>query len=200
MKCIHITHANHMTDHQWTYLVMTWLPWDKRKREHKVVRHVLEFDCLHFAKYISIRPHGIDCKLFVVRIFITWIEPSDWIPWHLLNGPIDHNGTFHISLDKSLLYSSGVWYNNKTTRVLSAVWHYAVLWLVFTWSPYPWYLVEITPVLTTFGGYYLCVHYFYIPWFIMTSQWLMTLLGMPHCGATMGNDVAMGHPLWHHNG
>ncbi len=24
----------------------------------------------------------------------------------------------------------------------------------------------------------------------MTSQWVMTLLGMPHCGTTMGNDVA----------
>ncbi len=24
----------------------------------------------------------------------------------------------------------------------------------------------------------------------MTSQWIMTLLGMPHCGTTMGNDVA----------
>ncbi len=25
----------------------------------------------------------------------------------------------------------------------------------------------------------------------MTSQWVITLLGMPHCGTTMGNDVAM---------
>ncbi len=24
----------------------------------------------------------------------------------------------------------------------------------------------------------------------MTSQWVMMLLGMPHCGTTMGNDVA----------
>ncbi len=24
----------------------------------------------------------------------------------------------------------------------------------------------------------------------MTSQWVMTLLGMPHCGKTMGNDIA----------
>ncbi len=24
----------------------------------------------------------------------------------------------------------------------------------------------------------------------MTSQWVMTLLGMPHCGTTMGNNVA----------
>ncbi len=26
----------------------------------------------------------------------------------------------------------------------------------------------------------------------MTSQWVTTLLEMPHCGITMGNDVAMG--------
>ncbi len=39
-------------------------------------------------------------------------------------------------------------------------------------------------------GYYPGVHYFYVPWLIMTSQWVMTLLGMPHCGTTMGNDVA----------
>ncbi len=68
--------------------------------------------------------------------------------------------------------------------------HYAVLWLVLTWSPYRWSLVEITPVLTTCCGYYPCVHYFYFPWHIMTSQCPMMLLGMSHCGTTMGNDVA----------
>ncbi len=67
---------------------------------------------------------------------------------------------------------------------------HAVLYLVFTWSPYPWSLVEITPVLTTFCGYYSCVHYFYVPWLIMTLQWVMMLLGKPHCGTTMGNNVA----------
>ncbi len=41
-----------------------------------------------------------------------------------------------------------------------------------------------------FCEYYPCVHYFYVPWLIMTSQWLMTLLRMPHCGTIMGNDVA----------
>ncbi len=43
------------------------------------------------------------------------------------------------------------------------------------------------------GGDHPCahyLHYFYVPWLIMTSQWVMTLLGMPHCGTTMGNDVA----------
>ncbi len=26
------------------------------------------------------------------------------------------------------------------------------------------------------------LHYFYVPWLIMASQWVMMLLGMPHCG------------------
>ncbi len=53
---------SHDRAHQWTHLVMTWLPWDKRKREHIVVRLAWEFDCLHFAQYIWISPHGIGCK------------------------------------------------------------------------------------------------------------------------------------------
>ncbi len=39
------------------------------------------------------------------------------------------------------------------------------------------------------SGDHPCAHYFYVPWLIMTSQWVMTFLGMPHCG-TMGNDFA----------
>ncbi len=46
------------------------------------------------------------------------------------------------------------------------------------WSP-----VEITPVLIT------CTT-FYVPWLIMTPQWVMTLLGMHHCGTTMSIDIA----------
>ncbi len=57
--------------------------------------------------------------------------------------------------------------------------YYAVLWLVFTWSSHPWSPMEITPVLTTFCGYYPSVHYFYVPWLIMTSQWLMMLVECP---------------------
>ncbi len=34
------------------------------------------------------------------------------------------------------------------------------------------------------------VHYFDVPCLIMTSQWVMTLLGMPHCGTLMGNNIA----------
>ncbi len=45
-------------------------------------------------------------------------------------------------------------------------------------------------VLTTFCGYYPCVYYFYVPWLNMTSQWVMTLIRMPHCGITVGNDIA----------
>ncbi len=72
----------------------------------------------------------------------------------------------------------------------SSICNYSVLLLVYTWSPYPWSPVEITPVLTTFYGYYPRVHYVYVLWHIMISQWLMTLLRMPHYGTTMGNDVA----------
>ncbi len=46
------------------------------------------------------------------------------------------------------------------------------------------------PVLTTFYGHYPCVHYFNVPCLIMTSQWVMTLLGMSHCRTTMGNNIA----------
>ncbi len=81
-------------------------------------------------------------------------------------------------------------YYSKTAIPMPIKAHYAILWLVFTWYPYPWSPVEITPVLTTFCWYYPDVHYFYVPWLIMTSQWIMTLLGMPHCGTTNGIDVA----------
>ncbi len=40
---------------------MTGLPQDNRKREHKVVRRVGEFDCLHFVQYI-LSPQCIGCK------------------------------------------------------------------------------------------------------------------------------------------
>ncbi len=41
---------------------VTWLPEHKRKWEHKVVRLMWDFDCLRFAQYISMGPHGIGCK------------------------------------------------------------------------------------------------------------------------------------------
>ncbi len=56
--------------------------------------------------------------------------------------------------------------------------------------PYPWSPVWITPLLTTFCRYYPCVHYFYVPWLITTSQRVMTLLRMRNCGITVVNDVA----------
>ncbi len=89
---LHVLHPckSHDHDHQWTDLVInrvSWLnplyykhanhmtmttsgqimPWSdclktKGKREHKVARLVWDFDCLHFAQYILISPHGIDCK------------------------------------------------------------------------------------------------------------------------------------------
>ncbi len=36
--------------HQWVYLVMTWLPYDKGKLEHKVVRLVWEFDGISYKQ------------------------------------------------------------------------------------------------------------------------------------------------------
>ncbi len=45
-------------------------------------------------------------------------------------------------------------------------------------------------VLTTFCGDYPCVHYFYVPWLVMTSQWVMMLLKVSHCGITVGNVIA----------
>ncbi len=47
-------------------------------------------------------------------------------------------------------------------------------------------------MLTTFCGYYPCVHYFYVPWLIMTSQWVMTLLRMPQWVMTLlGTPIVM---------
>ncbi len=53
---------SHDHDHQGADLVMTWLAQEKKKRQQKVVRLVWEFDWLHFAQYITIRSHDIDCK------------------------------------------------------------------------------------------------------------------------------------------
>ncbi len=53
---------------------------------------------------------------------------------------------------------------------------------------------NVIPISLIFGGDHHCAHYlyyFYVPWLIMTSQWVMTLLEMSHCGITIDNDVAM---------
>ncbi len=44
------------------------------------VRLVWDFDCLHFAQYISISPHGIDCKqTWCKKIYcmdrVSWLKP-----------------------------------------------------------------------------------------------------------------------------
>ncbi len=41
---------------------------------------VWDFDCLHFAQYISISPHGIDCKqTWYKKIYcmdrVSWLKP-----------------------------------------------------------------------------------------------------------------------------
>ncbi len=43
---------------------------------------------------------------------------------------------------------------------------------------------------TTFCEDYLYVYYFYVPWLIMTSQWVIMLLRITHSGITLCNDVA----------
>ncbi len=54
------------------------------------------------------------------------------------------------------------------------------MWAYFLWRLPMWTLlfVEITHVSTTSCGDYPCEHYFYVPWLIMTSQWVMTLQEM----------------------
>ncbi len=57
-----------------THDLITW------KREHKLVTIVWEFDCLHFAQSISIRPHDIESKhTWYKNIYCinraTWLNP-----------------------------------------------------------------------------------------------------------------------------
>ncbi len=52
----------------------------QKETEHKVVWLVWEFDCLHFAQYISMSPHGIGCKqTWCKKIYrmirATWLKP-----------------------------------------------------------------------------------------------------------------------------
>ncbi len=83
---INHTCKSHDHDHQWAYLVMTWLPSDKRKCEHKVVR--LMWVCLHFGRYISIRSHGIDCKQ-------TWCKKSYYMNIATWLNPLSMSITMH---------------------------------------------------------------------------------------------------------
>ncbi len=72
-------HANHMTMTT-SWQIMPWSDCLKTKRENKVARHVWDFDCLHFAQYILISPHGIDCKqTWCKKIYdmnrVSWLKP-----------------------------------------------------------------------------------------------------------------------------
>ncbi len=63
------------------------IPSHKKEHEHKVVRLLWELDWLHFAQYISIRPHGIDCTQ-------TWCKTIYRIKYHLVESlvtPIHFN-------------------------------------------------------------------------------------------------------------
>ncbi len=63
--------------------IMPWSDCQKDKRKHKVARLVWEFDCLHFAQYILISLHGIDCKqTWCKKIYhmdrVSWLQPLFW--------------------------------------------------------------------------------------------------------------------------
>ncbi len=64
-------------------LVMTWSPYDKGKRKHKVVRLLWDFDCLYFSQYIEVHIE-LTVNKADIRIFIAWIKPPDWIPCTIL--------------------------------------------------------------------------------------------------------------------
>ncbi len=62
----------------------------KRKREHKVLRLVWEFHCLHFVQFISMSPHGIGCKqTWCKKIYrmnrATWLNPLTSLSEHRQN-------------------------------------------------------------------------------------------------------------------
>ncbi len=114
---------------------------DKRKCEHKVVRLVWEFDCLHFAKYISIWPHGIDCKqtwsCWCLKIYhmnrATWLNPL----WKCLVVTLEYL-TYHwqhISVATLLVGGGGKGRQPKGTSVIHTP-------VVHTW-------VVHTPVIHT---------------------------------------------------
>ncbi len=46
-----------------------------------LVRLVWDFNCLHFALYISISQHGIDCKHTWCKRIYCMKEPADWITY-----------------------------------------------------------------------------------------------------------------------
>ncbi len=63
----------------------------KRKCEHKVVRLVWEFDCVHFPQYKPMSPHGIGYKQ-------TWYPPDEREWWEtftklFLSNIINHGGS-----------------------------------------------------------------------------------------------------------
>ncbi len=82
--CLKVAHPckSHDHEHQWADLVMTYLLKDKRKREHKVVRLVWEFDCLHFAwgtfQYVHMVLPVYRRKREHKFVRFVW----DWLFWH----------------------------------------------------------------------------------------------------------------------
>ncbi len=86
--CLHFIHSEHHYqaykshdhDHQWTDYVMTWLPYDKKKREHNVTRLVRLWLFIFCSIYILISAHGIDfkqtwCKKIYCMDIVIWLKP-----------------------------------------------------------------------------------------------------------------------------
>ncbi len=101
------------------HLGLVWLPYDKRKCEQKVARLVWYFDCLHFAQYILISPHGIDCKQTrCKKIYrmdrLSWLKP---LYWHL---------KFSVfTLIFSIASSHFLWFQLSMMTVIQAAWFQA---------------------------------------------------------------------------
>ncbi len=79
---INAKHANYMTMTT-SGLIMSWP--DYLKTNGNVNIKLWDFDCLHFAQYISISPHGIDCKqTWCKKIYcmdrFSWLKPLNVKP------------------------------------------------------------------------------------------------------------------------
>ncbi len=68
----------------------------KGKHEHRIVSPVWDFDCLHFAQYVSISPHGIGCKQTWCKKIIrmnraTSISPTKSVSFWIITFNINNN-------------------------------------------------------------------------------------------------------------
>ncbi len=77
-------------------------------------------------------------------------------------------------------------------HILELWWRLPLCSLIFVEiTPVLWHIQEAaTPHTSILHSFHASAHYFYVPWLIMTSQWVTMLLGMAHCCITMGKDIA----------